>query len=197
MDKIGKEFYLNENVTQVAVDLLGKRLCTNIDGELTTGIIVETEAYSGRNDQACHANNGRRTRRNEVMYAAGGLAYVYFCYGIHYMFNVVTNIVGTADAVLIRAVEPLVGIDIMMARKRILKPDKISSGPGNVCKALGIHLSHNQSDLLGDRIWIEKGIEIEMEDVISRPRVGVDYAGEDALLLWRYYIKGNKWVSKK
>ncbi|MBC7391063.1 MAG: DNA-3-methyladenine glycosylase [Opitutaceae bacterium] len=197
MGKLGKEFYLNKSVTEVAVGLLGKRLCTNINGQLSIGKIVETEAYSGRNDKACHANNGRRTKRNEVMYAEGGLAYVYFCYGIHSMFNVVTNIIDQADAVLIRAVEPMVGIDIMMARRGVSKPNKVSSGPGNVCKALGIQLNHNQISLLDDEIWIEDGNLIAPEEVIAKPRVGVDYAGEDALLLWRYYIKENLWISKK
>ena len=131
------------------------------------------------------------------MYAEGGLAYVYFCYGIHNMFNVVTNIVDQADAVLIRAVEPCVGIDVMMARRGLNKPDKVSSGPGNVCKAFGIRLGHNQASLLADEIWIEDGGLFENSDVIAKPRVGVDYAGEDALLLWRYYLKDNIWISKK
>ena len=197
MGKLKKEFYLNKSVTEVAVSLLGKRLCTNVDGQLTVGKIVETEAYSGRNDKACHFNNGRRTKRNEVMYAEGGLAYVYFCYGIHNMFNVVTNIVDQADAVLIRAVEPIVGIDVMMARRGLSKPNKVSSGPGNVCKALGIRLGHNQASLLADEIWIEDGSLFENSDVIAKPRVGVDYAGDNALLLWRYYLKDNIWISKK
>ena len=154
MKRIDKEFFLNDNVTEVAANLLGMKLCTNFNGELTTGIIVETEAYSGRNDKACHANNGKRTRRNEVMYEEGGLAYVYFCYGIHSMFNIVTNIKDNADAVLIRAVEPVVGIDIMMERRGVKKPDRVSSGPGNVCKALGITLGHNKEDLRGDLMWI-------------------------------------------
>jgi len=197
MSHLDKLFFLNENVTEVAKNLLGKKLCSNFNGKLTSGIIVETEAYSGRNDKACHANNGKRTKRNEVMYGEGGLAYVYFCYGIHSMFNVVTNVKDTADAVLIRAIEPLEGIDVMIERRGTKGPERITSGPGNVCKALGIELIHNQEDLSGTTLWIEEGNLIQSDNIIARPRVGVDYAGEDALLLWRYYIRDNKWISKK
>ena len=197
MEKLDKDFYLNDNVTDVALKLLGKVLCTEVNNIVTKGIIVETEAYSGRNDKACHANNGRRTRRNEVMYAEGGVAYVYFCYGIHTMFNVVTNIKNEADAVLIRAIEPIEGLEFMMERRGVIKPDRISSGPGNVSKALGMQLTHNQVNLLGTEIWIEEAIDIPLENIISKPRIGVAYAGEDALREWRYYVKDNKWISKK
>ena len=197
MEKLDKDFYLNDNVTDVALKLLGKVLCTEVNNIVTKGIIVETEAYSGRNDKACHANNGRRTRRNEVMYAEGGVAYVYFCYGIHTMFNVVTNIKNEADAVLIRAIEPIEGLEFMMERRGVIKPDRISSGPGNVSKALGMQLTHNQVNLLGNEIWIEEAIDIPLENIISKPRIGVAYAGEDALREWRYYVKDNKWISKK
>lgn len=198
MDLLPIDFYLEGNVTEIAPRLLGTTLVTYIDGITTSGKIVEVEAYSGRNDKACHANNGRRTKRNEIMYASGGVAYVYLCYGIHNMFNIVTNREGSADAILIRAIEPILGVEYMKQRKAINnRTSKLGAGPGNVCKALGIELSHNGINLGQDIIWIEKGINIPNSDIVKTTRIGVDYAGEDALLPWRYYIRGNASVSKK
>ena len=183
-------------------ELLGKVLCTNFNGNLTTGIIVETEAYAGIMDKASHAYSGRRTQRTEVMYAEGGTAYVYLCYGMHHLFNVVTNVEGVPHAVLIRAIEPIEGIDIMLQRRKMSKLlPKLTAGPGILSQALGIQTSHSGMSLMGNKIWIENNHPFnhlegaEEYDVISSPRVGCQYAGKDANNPWRFRIKGNQWVS--
>jgi len=198
MAKLPYSFYQQDAVNQLAMQLLGKRLCTLINGELTTGIIVETEAYNGVEDKASHAYGGRFTDRTKVMYEEGGMSYVYLCYGIHHLFNVVTAPKGTPHAVLIRGLEPVTGLEVMLRRRNMpaLKPN-LTAGPGALAKAMGIDKSLNAKDLCGDEIWIEDtALVIKPEDVVAVPRVGVDYAGDHALLPWRYYIKGNKFVSK-
>lgn len=198
MPKLPYSFYQNDKVTDLAVQLLGKQLFTFIDGELTGGTIVETEAYNGVTDKASHAFGGRLTNRTSTMYEAGGVSYVYLCYGIHYLFNVVTAPKNNPHAVLIRGIEPLVGLPIMLRRRGMstLAP-RITAGPGALAKALGIDKNLNAKDLLGDEIWIEdNGISYNSAAVVASPRVGVDYAGDHALLPWRFYIKGNKFVSK-
>ena len=194
-EKLDRSFYLSDDVVQVARDLLGKVLVTNINGIITAGKIVETEAYCGRGDKACHAN-GKRTARTEVMYGVGGYAYVYLCYGIHHLINVVTNKEGQADAVLIRALEPLKGLDEMKLRRGNTK-SKLASGPGTLSQAMGIHVKMTGTDLLGDQIWISPGNEINpTKEIVSGTRIGVDYAEEDALRPWRFIIKDDKYVSK-
>ncbi len=185
-------------MVRLAQSLLGKVLYTNLNGEITAGIIVETEAYNGINDKASHAYGGRRTNRTETLYKEGGVAYVYLCYGMHHLFNVVTSVKDEPHAVLIRAVEPLVGTDIMLKRRKMhsLK-QTITSGPGSAAKALGIDRTLNAKDLKGEHIWIEDhGIHYKPEEIVASVRIGVDYAGEDALLPWRFYVKGNKYISK-
>src|SRR5688572_6963754 len=170
--KLEKDFYLNENVVQVAKDLLGKYLCTKIDGKLTCGIITETEAYEGEIDKASHAFGNRRTNRTEVMFAEGGVAYVYLCYGIHHLFNVVTNVKDTPHAVLIRAAEPVIGTGEMMRRtgKRI-QDNTLTRGPGNVSKALGIHTKHTGLSLLGDELCIaDDGYKLKPSMIGITPR---------------------------
>ena len=195
MPKLTKDFYERENVVEIARDLIGKVLYTNFEEGVSAGIIVETEAYNGRNDKACHAF-GKRTKRTEVMYGPGGTAYVYLCYGIHHLFNIVTNIKGQADAVLIRAIEPLSGIELMESRRNMKRSKTaMTSGPGVVSKALGIGMSHYGVDLSGDSIWLEEENLSDFQ-VEARKRVGVDYAEEDALLPWRMIMKDNKWVSR-
>lgn len=197
--KLEKDFYLNENVVQVAKDLLGKYLCTKIDGKLTCGIITETEAYEGEIDKASHAFGNRRTNRTEIMFADGGLSYVYLCYGIHHLFNIVTNFKDTPHAVLIRAIKATDGIDTILKRRNISKPkdvqeflrndkkNRISGGPGTVSQALGIKTMHTGLDLTGNLIWIEdRGLKIPKKNITAEPRVGVDYAGEDAKLPYRF-----------
>jgi DNA-3-methyladenine glycosylase len=195
--KLNEEFYQGGNVVQIARNLLGKGLFTNMDGVITGGIIVETEAYSWK-EQGSHAYGARKTNRNAVMFDQGGLTYVYLCYGIHYLFNVVTNVTGTADAVLIRALEPLTGLEVMKLRRGALaNPYHLTSGPGKLSRALGIDRSFNGKSLLEDEVWIEDlGKKIAKKDIEAGPRIGIDYAGEDAKLPWRFTIKGNRWVSR-
>ena len=193
-EKLPRSFYQNEDVVQIAKDLLGKVLVTQVDGIITAGKIVETEAYCGRGDKACHAN-GKRTPRTEIMYGDGGKAYVYLCYGIHHLFNVVTNVEGQADAVLIRALEPLQGVDVMQERRNFTKA-KLASGPGTLSQAMGIHVSMTGEDLCGDTIWIVANSVDETIEILADTRIGVEYAEEDALKPWRFVIAGNKFVSK-
>lgn len=191
MKKLTSDFYLREDVLQIARDLIGKELITNINGTITSGIIIETEAYAGVVDRASHAYGGRRTNRTETMYAAGGISYVYLCYGIHHLFNVVTNVKEVPHAVLIRNIQPLKGLETILERRRKKKIDKtLSTGPGTMSEALGIKTMHNGFDLTGDTIWIEDaGITIANETVKITPRIGVDYAGEDAKLPYRFLVE--------
>lgn len=197
--KLSKSFYTRPDVVQIAQELLGKYVYTKIDGVLTGGMIVETEAYAGENDRACHAHLSRRTKRTEIMYHEGGVAYVYLVYGIYHLFNIITNEKEKADAVLIRAVEPEDGIEEMLLRRnfKAIKPN-LTAGPGVFSIAMGIDKKLYGADLTGDVVWLEdKGQFISPENVAAGPRIGIDYAGEDALLPWRFWLKGNKWVSKK
>jgi len=188
-------FYLRKNVTTVARQLIGKVLMTKIDNQVSGGIIVETEAYSFK-EKGCHAYRGM-TKRNEVMFGDGGVAYVYLCYGVHQMFNVVTNVAGKAGAILVRAIEPLVGIEFMMERMKASSMRKITSGPGKLTKALGIDRSLNGKNLGGHDIWIEDHHRtVRPRDIEIGTRIGIDYAGDDALLPWRFFLKNNLWVSK-
>jgi len=196
--KLPEEFYTHGNVLQISRDLLGKYLFTSIDGITTGGFIVETEAYNGIIDRASHAFGNRNTPRTSTMFRQGGIAYVYLCYGIHEMFNIVTSVEGQPHAILIRAIEPTEGIDAMLHRRNMiaLKPN-ITSGPGSVAKALGISRAINAISLQSDTLWIEdRVLTFSDAEVAAVPRVGVDYAGEDALLPYRFFVKGNKYVSK-
>jgi DNA-3-methyladenine glycosylase len=197
--KLPVSFYERKNVCAVAKELIGKVIVTTFDRIVTAGRIVETEAYNGPVDKASHAWNGRRTARTEIMYNHGGVAYVYFCYGIHHLFNVVTNVADTPHAVLIRAVEPIYGIDDMLIRTGKKKADyTLTRGPGNVSKALGIHTSHTGTDLQSDRLFIaDDGFVVARSAIQATPRIGVDYAGSDALLPYRFILKGNPYVSGK
>jgi len=189
--KLTPEFYDRENVVQISKDLLGKFLFTSFKGQFTGGMITETEAYEGVIDKASHAYGNRRTNRTEIMYAKGGTAYVYLCYGIHSLFNVVTNNEGTPHAVLIRAIQPLYGIETILERRKQTKLiPNLTVGPGKVSEALGIHYSDTGKSLSGDEIWIEdKGIRVPEKDIIVGPRVGVDYAGDHALWPYRFILK--------
>ena len=197
MKKLNYYFYNRSDVVNIARQLLGKVLVTQWDGVVTSGRIVETEAYRGITDRASHAWNGRRTRRTEVMYEDGGKGYIYLCYGIHHLFNVVTNIKETPHAVLVRAVEPLEGVSIMLQRTGKKKPDRtLTSGPGNVSKALGLQVSHSGVSLLEEGVFIaDDGYLLKQKDIVTTTRIGVDYAGEDALLPYRFFIRDNVYVS--
>lgn len=187
MGKLPRSFYLRDDVVTIARELLGKVLVSDIDGVRTAGIITETEAYAGTIDRASHAFGGRRTARTEVMYGRGGVAYVYLCYGIHHLFNVVTNASDTPHAVLVRAMHPVLGIDVMKERRRQAR--LTTGGPGTVSQALGIRTAHTGTDLLGTILRIEdRGIVVPPAAIITGPRIGVDYAGEDALLPYRFHF---------
>lgn len=196
--KLPFSYYQNQDVIFLAKDLLGKVLFTEIDDKITAGVIVETEAYFGVLDKASHAYGGRRTDRTEIIYHEGGISYVYLCYGIHHLFNIVTSVKDEPHAVLVRAVEPLEGKEIMELRRNMpFTKAAISSGPGSAAKALGIDRSFNKKDLSGEEIWIEDhGIRYTPDQIVATPRVGVAYALEDALLPWRFFVKENKYVSK-
>jgi DNA-3-methyladenine glycosylase len=183
-------YYLNPDVVFLAKDLIGKYLFTKIDGQLCGGIITETEAYQGITDSACHAFGGRRTPRNEMMYAAGGVAYVYLCYGVHPLLNVVTNQKEVPDAVLIRAIHATHGEELMLKRtgKPQMKP-QVTDGPGRVTKALGITMVNNGEPLQNKCIWIEeRGFDLSKTEILITPRIGVESAGEDALLPYRFKL---------
>src|SRR4051812_504636 len=199
MKKLPASFYQRRDVVTIAKELLGKLLVTNFKGEFTSGRIVETEAYNGIGDKASHSYGGRRTNRTETMYGAGGIAYVYLCYGIHHLFNVVTNAKDTPHAILVRAIEPVHGTDIMLQRMKKEKADyTVGKGPGNVAKALDIGTKHTGLSLLQNEIYIAgDGTMIAPSAMGIGPRIGVGYAAEDALLPYRFYVKGNPYVSGK
>lgn len=195
--KLPLSFYQQPDVLEISRQLLGKFLFTFFDESLTGGMIVETEAYRGPEDRASHAFGMRRTQRNEAMYRAGGISYVYLCYGLHRMFNIVTHQKEIPHAILIRAIIPTVGIETMLARRGKQKIDcKLTAGPGTLAQALGINLSHNGLSLTDSQIWIEdRGILVKEEEILALPRIGVDYAGEDALLPWRFCISPETYKS--
>jgi DNA-3-methyladenine glycosylase len=193
-NKLKEEYYLQADVVSVARDLIGKRLCSNIEGKYTAGIITETEAYVGITDRASHSFGGKMTERTKIMYLQGGVAYIYLCYGVHSLFNIVTNLEGIPDAVLVRGIYPERGIEVMKERRgNDISVKKMGSGPGNVSKALGIHYSLSGISLLGSAIWLESDKDINFEGSIQwGSRIGVGYAGKDALLPYRFYITDNQ-----
>jgi len=193
-----QSFYTGTDVVKIARQLLGKVLVTHIDGIYTSGMITETEAYAGVTDKASHAFGGRRTQRTEIMYAHGGVAYVYLCYGIHHLFNVVTNNADIPHAILIRAIEPLDGIEAMLHRRRKEKlSPTLTAGPGAMSMALGITTEYTGVSLQGPEIYLEdRGIRINNKDIVAGTRVGVAYAADHAMWPYRFSIKDNKYVSK-
>lgn len=197
MKKLEQDFYERADVVRIARELLGKVLVTNFDGLLTSGRIVETEAYAGEIDRASHAWAGRRTNRTAVMYQAGGTAYVYLCYGIHQMFNVVTNQQDIPHAILVRAVDPMQGVATMLQRTgKKVADHTLTKGPGNVGKALGFFTRHTGLSLLDDEVYIaDDGYQMKRNDILATPRIGVDYAGDDAALPYRFIVKDNPYVS--
>ncbi len=197
-DLLPKSFYLSEDVVQVAKDLLGKVIHTNIDGQYTSGRIVETEAYRAPDDKACHAYNDRRTKRTETMFADGGVAYIYLCYGIHHLFNVVTAPRDVAHAVLIRGIEPIDGMDIMLQRRgKSELARSLTAGPGSLSAAMGIRKSLTGTSLYDatSAIYITEAHPTPPDQIIASPRVGVIYAEECAAWPWRFRIKESKWTS--
>lgn len=192
MRKLPISFYDREDVVLVAQELIGKVLCTNVDGIITKGIITETEAYAGVVDKASHAFGGRRTDRTEIMFGKPGVSYVYLCYGVHSLFNVVTNKQDIPHAVLVRGIHLTEGIETIVSRRKTKEPlHRVADGPGKLTKALGIEFrKHNNLDLLGDSVWIEDhSIEVNPAEIEIGPRIGIDYAEEDALLPYRFLWK--------
>ena len=187
MGKLPKYFYQREDVLTIAEELLGKLLVTRFEGQLSSGRIIETEAYAGVSDRASHAFGGKLTNRTAPLYEPGGISYVYLCYGIHHLFNVVTHKKGTPHAVLIRAVEPIEGIDIMQQRIPNSPLSTLGRGPGKLSRALGIHTRHTGMGLQGKELFIyDDGCSYSKNQIQRYPRIGVDYAGEDALLPYRF-----------
>lgn len=201
---IDKEFY-NRSAIDVANDLLGKVLVREVDGRILKGKIVETESYIGAIDKACHAYNGRRTKRTEILYSDCGVAYVYFIYGLYHCFNVVTNEKDVAEAVLIRAIEPLNEFDYISQvryKKQFKELSKtqiknLTNGPSKLCLSYLI-----DKDLNGDKLYEQGKIYLEESEendfeIVKTKRIGIDYAEEAKDFLWRFYIKDNDFVSKK
>jgi DNA-3-methyladenine glycosylase len=188
--KLTRDFYARDDVVEISRDLIGKVLCTRIRGVLTSAVITETEAYAGVGDRASHAYGGRRTKRTEPMFGPAGTAYVYLCYGIHHLFNVVTGDVDTPHAVLIRAGHPLDSESLMRRRRgRSAGDQSLLAGPGSLAQALGIRTRHSGVSLLDEVIWLEdRGLPIQAGAITVGPRVGVDYAGDDAQRPYRFRL---------
>src|SRR5687768_18538091 len=194
--KLPRDFYTRSNVVTIARDLLGKLLVVpNRNGKRVSGIIVETEAYRGPQDRAAHSYGGRRTKRTETMYAIGGTAYVFFVYGMYNQFNVVTNAKDVPHAILIRALEPVEGIELMRKRRQRLGDHNLTNGPGKLCIALGIDRKLDAADLLGNRVWLEEYQSIPARRITKGPRIGIDYAQEWIDKPWRFWIRDNSFVS--
>ncbi len=199
MKKLKEGFYQRSDTLTIARELLGKVLVTSWTDGITTGRIVETEAYMGAIDKASHAYGNRNTKRTGVMYQPGGVAYVYLCYGIHHLFNIVTGVDATPHVVLIRAIEPLEGKELMQKRTNSKQNEKrIAAGPGKLTKAMGLTTAHSGFSLLGDEIFLlDDGMRLSEKEIIADQRIGVDYAGEDALLPYRFTIRNHASVSVK
>jgi DNA-3-methyladenine glycosylase len=197
MQKLNESFYNRTDVLKISRELLGKILVTRFDGMLTSGRIVETEAYAGTGDRACHAYGGKRTARMEAVYGPPGTIYIYICYGIHYLFNVVTNKKDIPHVILIRALEPLDGKEIMLERTGKKKVDySLARGPGNVSRALGMTTAHTGGNLLSGGIYIaDDGFKYKKDQILVTKRIGVEYAGEDAERMYRFIVKGSPYVS--
>ena len=196
--KLTSKFYKREDTIQIARELLGKLLVVPDEvGNRVSAMIVETEAYLGVTDRAAHSYGGRRTARNEVMYGTGGSVYVFFVYGMYYQFNVVTGPADQPHAILIRAAEPVEGIETMRSRRGEMKDRNLTSGPGKLCIAMAINRQFNGEDLRGKRVWLEDHRTFSDDEIAVGKRIGIDYAGDDANLPLRFWVKGNEFVSRK
>ncbi|SPN73625.1 3-methyladenine DNA glycosylase,DNA-3-methyladenine glycosylase,Methylpurine-DNA glycosylase (MPG) [Chlamydia serpentis] len=183
-----ESFFLSEDVITLAQELLGHKLISEDNGKVTSGYIIETEAYRGPDDKACHAYNYRKTLRNAAMYQKGGCAYIYRCYGMHHLFNVVTGPEGTPHAILIRAILPDQGVELIIKRRRWENKPRylLTNGPGKVCQALGISLANNMQPLTTPNLYISK--EKISGTLVTTPRIGIDYAEEYRQVLWRFLL---------
>jgi len=196
--KLEKSFFAHDNVVEIARNLLGKVLFSSSESGITAGIICETEAYNGIHDKACHAFNNRRTPRTEIMFGSAGHAYIYLCYGMHDLFNIVTGPEGNPQAVLIRGIIPYRGMKIMESRRKLpLTNQAFANGPGKVTIALEINRKLNGISLLEDILWLEDiGVDYVSANIHITPRIGVDYAGSDALLPYRFVLTKEMWKSE-
>jgi len=195
--RLNHDFFIRKDTLRIARELLGKLLVVPTpDGRRVSGMIVETEAYLGGIDKAAHSYGGRRTARNEITYAEGGHVYVFFVYGMYYQLNLVTGLVDFPHVVLVRAVEPVEGIELMRQRRGEMKDTNLTSGPGKLCIAMAIDRSLNGEDLLGERIWVEEYRNLKKREIAIGPRVGIDYAEEFIDMPWRFWVKENPFVSK-
>jgi DNA-3-methyladenine glycosylase len=197
-EKLPREFYLRDDTLKIARELLGKILVVpTATGERVSGMIVETEAYLGAIDKAAHSFGNRRTPRTEMMFAEGGTVYIFFIYGMYFQFNIVVGAVDVPHAILIRAVAPVAGVEIMRGRRGQMKDANLTSGPGKLCIAFGIDKTFNGADLLGEKVWLEEGETFSGARIASGKRVGIDYAEEFAEKPWRFWVKDNPFVSRK
>lgn len=195
--KLNREFYLRENTLQIARELLGKLLVVpDENGDRVSGMIVEVEAYMGVIDKAAHTYGGRRTPRNEITYAIGGSVYVFFVYGMYHQLNVVTGPVDHPHVVLIRALEPIEGIETMRMRRGPMPDKNLTSGPGKLCIAMNIDRGLNGEDLSGEKIWLEDFKKFPASEIMAGKRIGIDYAEEFKDMPWRFWVSGNPYVSK-
>ena len=198
ISKLPREFYTRSNVLTVARELLGKLLVVPAkNGKRVSGRIVEVEAYRGPQDRAAHSFGGRRTKRTETMYGIGGTAYVFFVYGMYYQFNVVTGVAEMPHAILIRALEPVEGMELMRKRRHGQPDHNLTNGPGKLSIAMGIDRKLDAADLLGDRVWLEQGRTVPRSEIASGPRIGIDYAEEWIDKPWRFWIRDNPFVSRR
>ncbi len=199
LKKLDRSFYSRKNVLEIARDLLGKILVTQLNGIYSSGRIVETEAYAGVNDRASHAFGGKRTARSEHLYGDPGTVYIYICYGMHHLFNVITNKKNIPHGVLIRALEPMEGIEHMLNRSGKLTADySLTKGPGNLSRAMGMTKNYSGGNVFSDEIFIvDDGLRYKKDDIVTTKRIGVDGAGKDANLLYRFIVRGNPYVSAK
>jgi DNA-3-methyladenine glycosylase len=195
--KLPPKYFQNDDTLFLSQKLLGKFLVTSVDNVITSGMIVETEGYLGANDRASHAFSNRRTKRTEILFLPGGHLYVYLCYGIHSLLNIVTGEKNVPHGILIRAIEPSEGVDLMLKRRNLRQlTHSLTSGPGSLAKALGITCKLS-GEPVGEKVWVEdRGVVISEDQILVTPRIGVGYAKEHALLPYRFEIKNNPWVTK-
>lgn len=195
--KLSRAFFTRTDTIAIARELLGKLLVVpGKNGKRTSGMIVEVEAYLGKSDKAAHSYGGRRTPRNEITYGIGGHVYVFFIYGMYHQLNVVTGPVDHPHVCLIRAIEPVVGIETMRIRRGAMPDKNLTSGPGKLCIAMDIDSKMNGEDLLGEKIWLVNFKNFSAKEIVEAKRIGIDYAAEDAEKLWRFYVADNKFLSK-
>ncbi|HEX3045973.1 MAG TPA: DNA-3-methyladenine glycosylase [Bacillota bacterium] len=196
MEKLKRSFYERDALT-VAKDILGKYLVTYTPAGTTVGKIIEVEAYMGFVDAGSHTYQGKRTARTEVIFGPGGHAYVYLIYGMYYCLNIIVNRIDVPEVVLIRALEPVDGIELMKQRRGTDRILNLCSGPGKLSTAMGISLKENGIDLCGETMYLLSGDTVDSRKITRTPRINIDYAGEARDYPWRFLVQDNPFVSKK